>query len=124
MAMSTCDAAFVGRIFSHLHHPRQIDTMLFAVQENREARVEAVFKAAARNIFALSLPPGVAEGRDAGVYAQATQGLASLGNVSTETSEEMREVIERLFGYDAEDEADEWWMRWGAMQERAGFDDE
>jgi salicylate hydroxylase len=24
-----------------------------------------------------------------------------------------------LFGYDAEDEADNWWVQWGLLQERA-----
>ncbi len=28
-------------------------------------------------------------------------------------------MIETIFGYDPEDEADDWWVQWGVMQERA-----
>ncbi|KAH9913453.1 FAD/NAD-P-binding domain-containing protein [Epithele typhae] len=75
VAMCTCDAACLGRLFSHLTRHDQIDTLLSAEQEIREARVSA--------------EPG------------------------------MMEAVEQLFSYDAEDEADDWWVNWGLMQERA-----
>ncbi|KAH9913460.1 FAD/NAD(P)-binding domain-containing protein [Epithele typhae] len=119
-AMCTCDAACLGRLFSHLTRHDQIDTLLYAVQEIREGPVASVFKAASGNIFATSLPPGIVE-RDDDERARAERGLASLGGGvdSLAPSPEMIEVVEQLFGYDAEDEADNWWVNWGLMQERA-----
>lgn len=29
------------------------------------------------------------------------------------------EQVKELFGYDAEDQADDWWIKWGILQERA-----
>ncbi|KAH9913455.1 FAD/NAD-P-binding domain-containing protein [Epithele typhae] len=123
VAMCTCDAACLGRLFSHLTRHDQIDTLLYAVQEIREGPVASVFKAASGNIFATSLPPGIVERDDDDKRARAERGLASLGggvdSLTPESSPEMIEVVEQLFGYDAEDEADNWWVNWGLMQERA-----
>ncbi|KAH9939410.1 FAD/NAD-P-binding domain-containing protein [Epithele typhae] len=123
VAMCTCDAACLGRLFSHLTRHDQIDTLLYALQEIREGPVASVFKAASGNIFATSLPPGIVERDDEDKRARAEHGLASLGggidSLTPESSPEMIEVVEQLFGYDAEDEADNWWVNWGLMQERA-----
>ena len=32
--------------------------------------------------------------------------------------EAMWDILERLFGYDPEDQADDWWVGWGSVQER------
>ncbi|KAI0708158.1 hypothetical protein C8T65DRAFT_650216 [Cerioporus squamosus] len=115
--MSTGDAAVLGRLFTHLHRPEQIDSFLSAVQEIRQSRVQNVMKASAGNIFAVSLPPGMAEARDRALRERAEKGIEGLA--SGQTSEQMKETIESVFGYDPEDEADNWWVEWGAIQERA-----
>ncbi|RPD73828.1 FAD/NAD(P)-binding domain-containing protein [Lentinus tigrinus ALCF2SS1-7] len=115
--MSTGDAAVLGRLFTHLHRHEQIDSFLSAVQEIRESRVENVMKASAGNIFAVSLPPGMAEARDRQLAERAEKGIRGLAG--GQTSEQMMETIESVFGYDPEDEADNWWVEWGLMQERA-----
>lgn len=32
---------------------------------------------------------------------------------------DLRQAVEHIFAYDPEDEADNWWVRWGLTQERA-----
>ena len=126
--MATGDAAVLGRLFPHLHRHEQIDSFLSAVQEIRQSRVENVMKASAGNIFAVSLPPGMAEARDRRLRERAEKGIRGLA--SGQSSEQMMETIESVFGYDPEDEADDWWVQWGLLRERAlgrqasGEDDE
>ncbi|KAI0325108.1 FAD/NAD(P)-binding domain-containing protein [Cubamyces sp. BRFM 1775] len=126
LGMAAGDAAVLGRLFSHLHRKDQIDSFLNAIPEIRAGRVERVLRAAAGNIFAVSLPPGVAEARDRALRERAERGIqelaarkGSLGGLGAETSEEMMQAIEKIFAYDPEDEADNWWVQWGLMQERA-----
>ena len=118
LGMPAGDAAVIGRIFSHLHHHDQIDQFLSAVQEIRQPRVAHVLKAAASNVLAVSLPPGLAETHDRRLREREERGIENLSMTSGQTSEEMIEVVERIFAYDPEDEADDWWVQWGVMQER------
>ncbi|OBZ66109.1 3-hydroxybenzoate 6-hydroxylase 1 [Grifola frondosa] len=115
--MAAGDAAALGRIFAHLHRKNQIKSFLNAVQEIRQKRIEVVQKTANGNIFAVSLPPGIAEARDKSLRAKAAAGVKALGTSSTYL--EMQKVVEDIFAYDPEDEADDWWIQWGLTQERA-----
>ncbi|CDO76682.1 hypothetical protein BN946_scf184677.g2 [Trametes cinnabarina] len=125
LGMAAGDGAVLGRLFSHLHRKDQIDAFLNAVHEIRAPRVERVLRAALGNIFAVSLPPGIAEAHDRALRERAEQGIKDLGTTNGggmgtgQTSEAMMAAIERIFAYDPEDEADNWWVQWGLMQERA-----
>ena len=123
MSMAAGDGAVLGRIFAHLHSRTQIDAFLSAVQEVRASRVQPVVRASLGNIFAVALPPGIAEAHDRALRERAERGIASLPGAGeggkAPTSEEMVQAIEGIFAYDAEDEADNWWMRWGLPAERA-----
>ncbi|KAI8975918.1 FAD/NAD(P)-binding domain-containing protein [Trametes punicea] len=127
IGMAAGDGAVLGRLFSHLHRKDQIDSFLNAVHEIRAGRVERVLRAAQGNIFALSLPPGIAEARDRALRERAERGVEALGTggegragcMSERTSDEMMQAIEDIFAYDPEDAADSWWVQWGLMQERA-----
>ena len=119
--MATGDAAVLGRVFAHLHSREQINSFLSAVQEIRQGRVEQVATAAAGNVLAVALPPGVAAARGADARAQAERGLQRLSGCGARgPAEEIREMVESVFAYDPEDEADGWWVEWGVMQERMG----
>ncbi|KAI0373571.1 FAD/NAD(P)-binding domain-containing protein [Pilatotrama ljubarskyi] len=121
LGMAAGDAAVLGRLFSHLHRKDQIDSFLNAVPEIRAGRVERVLRAAEGNIFAVSLPPGIAEARNRTLRERAERGIKDLGmgGMGAQTSEEMMQAVEGIFAYDPEDEADNWWVQWGLMQERA-----
>ncbi|KAI0702549.1 hypothetical protein C8Q76DRAFT_754793 [Earliella scabrosa] len=117
--MSTGDAAVIGRLFRHLHRREQIDSFLSAVEEIRKDRVDRVVHSSLGNIFAVALPPALAEAHDRTLRERGEKGERTAGNRRSRTSEEMMMVIESVFGYDPEDEADDWWVQWGLMQERA-----
>ena len=55
--------------------------------------------------------------RDAGMRALGAQGANVLeaGGEASGLWDEIREI----FGYDCEDEADDWWVQWGLLRERA-----
>ncbi|KAI0780336.1 FAD/NAD(P)-binding domain-containing protein [Fomes fomentarius] len=118
VGMAVGDAAALGRLFSHLHRREQISSFLSALQEIRADRVEQVMRSAKSNIFAISLPPGIAEARNQELRERAEKGIRTLGK-GYDTSEEMIQAVEDIFAYDPEDEADNWWVRWGLTQERA-----
>ena len=87
------DGAVLGRIFAHLHSRTQIDAFLSAVQEVRAARVQHVVRASLGNIFAVALPPGIAEAHDRALRERAERGIAGLGlDGKAPTSEEMIQV--------------------------------
>ena len=112
------DGAVLGRLFSHLHTREQIPSFLCAVQEIREERVASVINSCEGNTA--SLPPGVAEAR-AQEKGKGSPRLGSPGSMGAgeRASMELVETIEGVFAYDPEDEADNWWVQWGLMEERA-----
>ena len=107
----------LGRIFSHLHSKEQIDSFLSAVQEIREDRVKMVVEVAASDVLAIAPQPAYA---DSSQKQRSDEGLRRLQNGKNETQSELAEMVEKIFGYDPEDQADDWWVQWGIMQERAG----
>ncbi len=116
------DAAALGRIFSHLSRKDQIDGFLSAVQEVRKERVEDVMRRAAGNIFAVSIPPSVAAAHDREMDRQVEKGLQTLKGkrrIQPQSSEQLIAAVENIYAYDPEDEADNWWVRWGALESRA-----
>ena len=91
--MSIGDGAVLGKLFSHLHRKEQIPAFLHAVQAIREPRVKSVLKASLGNIFAVSLPPGIAEQRDRELHERAQREVRNLGTRGSQTtSEEMVKV--------------------------------
>lgn len=89
--MAVGDAAALGRLFSHLHRREQISSFLSALQELRADRVEQVMRSAKSNIFAISLPPGIAEARNQELRERAEKGIRTLGK-GYDTSAEMIQV--------------------------------
>jgi salicylate hydroxylase len=66
------------------------------------------------------MPPGDhQEMRDNSMRAKRDAGLGILqGSDEYEESPEWVEIKE-IFGYDAEDEANNWWIEWGLLRERS-----
>ncbi|KAM5530125.1 hypothetical protein V8D89_016203 [Ganoderma adspersum] len=121
VGMSTGDAAALGRVFSHLSRKDQIDSFLSAVQEVRKERIEDVMRRAAGNIFAVSIPPSVAAMHNRERDRQVDKGLKTLKGkrrIEPESSEQLIAAVENIFAIDPEDEADDWWVRWGALESR------
>ncbi|ESK84839.1 hypothetical protein Moror_14964 [Moniliophthora roreri MCA 2997] len=121
-ALAIEDAAVLGKLFSHLHSEDQIDSFLWAFQDLRKGRCAFITRKEREIIQFLTAESGsllqeerdkaMRAKRDAGVYA-----LHSLGDEIEETQEWLD--IKEVFAYDAEDEADNWWVEWGLLRERA-----
>jgi salicylate hydroxylase len=67
----------------------------------------------------LTMPTSDAqEGRDQALRAKRDAGIGVLEG-PTDSDENPWEEHKDVFGYDAEDTADSWWVEWGALRERA-----
>ncbi|KAJ7823426.1 hypothetical protein B0H14DRAFT_2826750 [Mycena olivaceomarginata] len=110
------DAAFIGKIFSHTNDPDRISEFLYAFQEHREARCSRIREIDMEYIQAMTTPAGEKhDQRDAGMRANHAAGKNAMeGNFS-----QMLEEFRTVFGYDAMDDADEWWINWGRFRDAA-----
>jgi salicylate hydroxylase len=115
--MAVEDAAVFARLFSHLRDKDQISTFLHAFQDLREDRCASVVHTEQCNLYFQMMPAGPQqEQRDQEMRAKTAQGESVFGG--GEASEQW-EQLKELWGYDAEDEADDWWVKWGLLRERA-----
>ncbi|KAG1895960.1 uncharacterized protein F5891DRAFT_1056034 [Suillus fuscotomentosus] len=116
-AMAVEDAAVFARLFSHLRDREQISTFLHAFQDLREDRCASVVHTERCNLYFQMMPAGPQqEQRDQDMRAKTAQGESVFGGGK---ASEQWEQLKELWGYDAEDEADDWWVKWGLLRERA-----
>ncbi|PIL22837.1 hypothetical protein GSI_15532 [Ganoderma sinense ZZ0214-1] len=116
-AMAVEDGAVLAKLFSHISEPRQIESFLYAFQELRQERVKAVRQGELGSVLYMTADGEMAAARDAGMRAKAAAGKNVLeGDGDAESIWEEYRVV---FGYDCEDEADDWWVQWGMLRERA-----
>ncbi|KAJ7842959.1 hypothetical protein B0H14DRAFT_2779732 [Mycena olivaceomarginata] len=101
------DAAFIGKIFSHTRDRKP---------QHRESRCVRIREIEMEYVTAANLPEGEAHNqRDIGMRENHAAGRNALeGNF-----EQMLEDYRIVFGYDAMDDAEEWWINWGRFRERA-----
>lgn len=118
--MAVEDGAVLAKLFSHLRTEDQISNFLYAFQDLRQPRCSAVLKKEFGDIQFMTLPPGeIQQYRDRIMREKRDAGLNVLdASGDSEETPEWSEIKE-VFGYDAEDEADNWWMEWGLLRERA-----
>ena len=119
-AMAVEDGAVLAKLFSHLSEEHQIESFLYAFQELRQDRVRAVRSGEFASVFFMTADGPDAEQRDSSMRAKAAKGQNVLdGEGGVESVWEEYRII---FGYDCEDEADDWWVQWGMLRERARAD--
>jgi salicylate hydroxylase len=117
--MSMEDASVLAKLFSHLRDQEQISPFLYAFQNLREERCQKNRALDLSNTWFMMEREGEGTARrDSMMRAKHDQGLDVLsGNEDGNVAQ--RDHNRELFGYDAEDEADNWWVQWGLLQERA-----
>lgn len=118
-ALALEDAAVLGSIFSRLSSRDHIINFLGAFQEIRQRRCKVMKVVEYCSIVFLSLPPGPErETREAGMRAGLNR--HDLDWIDNEgIVREQWEEYAGNFGYDAFEEADTWWVEWGALLEHA-----
>ena len=115
--MAVEDGAVLAKLFSHISEERQIESFLYAFQELRQERVKAVRQGEFGSVLYMTAAGEMAAARDEGMRAKAAAGKNVLeGDGDAESIWEEYRVV---FGYDCEDEADDWWVQWGMLRERA-----
>ncbi|KAK7042173.1 FAD-binding-3 domain-containing protein [Favolaschia claudopus] len=108
------DGVFLGKLFSHITDHDQITEFLHAFQEHREPRCASIYQMEKDYIYQITLPDGeVQVQRDIAMRARGERGENVLGG----DLQEMMEDFRMVFGYDAMDDADEWWMTWGRYRD-------
>lgn len=117
--MAVEDGAVLAKLFSHLSEERQIESFLYAFQELRQPRTRSVRAGEFGNVFVITLENGPeSQIRDDAMRAKAAKGMNVLDGDDGDINRQWEEVV-TIFGYDCEDEADDWWMQWGILRERA-----
>lgn len=109
-AMALEDAAVFAALFSRLRREDQIGAFVSAYQEIRENRTVEVRRMDVSNAALVRMPPGPErDQRDESI--RHARGEWDEGLLQKEF-----EGVAALFGYEALDAADEWWVNWGRFQ--------
>ncbi|KAF7332727.1 FAD-binding-3 domain-containing protein [Mycena kentingensis (nom. inval.)] len=107
------DGLFIGKVFSHTRDPERISEFFHAFQEAREPRCARLRQMDEDLITTQSFPDGEFQVlRDAGMRANTAAGR----NAMEGDLQEMLDDFVFAFGYDADDDADEWWINWGRLK--------
>ncbi|KAF7345825.1 FAD-binding-3 domain-containing protein [Mycena venus] len=113
-AVALEDGTFIGKIFSHTRNSQRVPEFLRAFQEHRELRCTRIRQMEREYIYYITLPDGEMQvGRDTSMRARHAAGQ----NVFDGDLQQMQEDIRMVFGYEAPDDADEWWMSWGRYRD-------
>lgn len=116
------DGAVLGSLFSRLRTRNQdeIVRLLGAYQEVRQERCQETIQADSELVAFSTLPPGPArDEREAGFRAARVQRSSDWENASEERLRNVFEEFRGAFAYEAYDAADDWWVDWGLMAQRA-----
>lgn len=109
------DAAVLGELFARLHSSEQVPQLLEAFHDLRQERCSFVRTSELANAALVTMPPGEGrEMRDAGMRM-------SLQDDSQNWDDEMLldqwEQISQVFGYNAREAAEDWWLKWGVLSD-------
>ncbi|THH15911.1 hypothetical protein EW146_g4655 [Bondarzewia mesenterica] len=125
-ASSDClEAAFVlSTLLSHLRTRSQLPSLLYAYHDLRSPRSARLHQVEMDNHMYLGLRAG--EGKEERDAAMRTARLAtergsggsSDGEDDGELERQWGEICE-IWGYDAREDAEDWWVKWGLLRERA-----
>ncbi|KAG0709253.1 hypothetical protein DFH29DRAFT_978816 [Suillus ampliporus] len=116
-SMQIEDAEVLGTLFSRLRDLDQLPHLVEAFQELREPRTRAIYAKETKAFQTVWVPPGPQ--RDA--RDQALHGMMVEGHKAWDESKmrwQWDEICE-VFGYNARDAAEDWWVMWGMLRERS-----
>jgi len=106
------DAVVFGSLFSRLSTWSQVPSFLSAYQELREARCKEVKISDISNAQMVAMPPGPErDARDEDMQKN------SADEWDEGTTKQNFEEMAWVFGYNAPDAAEEWWVNWGRFSD-------
>lgn len=119
-AMAVEDAAVLAKLFAHLSSRDQVESFLWAYQDLRHKRCTTARHSELNMIFWMTMEDGPEQReRDSAMQAKFKAGKNVMEGEDGEEDSPQWEEIRTTFGYDCEDEADNWWVQWGLLRERA-----
>ncbi|KAJ7197418.1 hypothetical protein GGX14DRAFT_471303, partial [Mycena pura] len=108
------DGAFIGRIFSHTRDRARVPEFFNAFQEHREPRCARINAADEMYVQVMTIPDGEMQARrDTGMRANHAEGRSVMDG----DLQDVHDDFSFVFGYDAMDDADEWWINWGRFRD-------
>ena len=118
--MAIEDSAVLAKLFGHLISADQVPSFLHAFPELRQGRTKSTRVNEMANIYFMGMPDDAgAIQRDALFRARRDQNLSPLENGEPGDASSVWESIKETWCYDAEDEADDWWVGWGMLRLRS-----
>ena len=121
--MGVEDGAVIGKLYSHLSVPEQTQDFLYAFQDLRQQRCAEAIDGDISMFRYISMDAGPEqEMRDASMLTNDREGRNVLEGDETTGENEQWLQIRTIYGYDCEDEADDWWVQWGLLRARANSD--
>ncbi|KAJ7638210.1 hypothetical protein FB45DRAFT_902270 [Roridomyces roridus] len=115
-SISLEDGASIGRMFSHTQDPSRVPEFFRAFQEHRENRCARIRDVDQEYVEAMTIPDETIQAaRDAGMLANHAAGRNALDG----DLQQMHDDFRMVFGYDAADASDEWWINWGRYRDPA-----
>ncbi|VDB90846.1 unnamed protein product [Peniophora sp. CBMAI 1063] len=118
--MSLEDASVLAKLFSHLLEEAQIPSFLYAFEEIRRERTIKINNVDNQNVDFMTMPASeMATMRDNAMAATFKAGRNALDADEGDDASSQWTENREIFGYDAEDAANEWWQTWGLLRLRA-----
>ncbi|CAL1715857.1 unnamed protein product [Somion occarium] len=118
-ALAVEDAAVLGKLFTYLVKEEQIGNFLWAIEELRQGRCDKCLQEEYELYRFLTFPPGPEQiVRDEDMREKYLSGRKDL-RVGDDVAAKQWEELRTVYAYDCEDEADNWWIEWGLLRERA-----
>jgi len=111
------DAVVLGVLFSRLRNHDQIPILTEAYQELRFARCKSVHESELSNSQLVTLPPGEARNQR-NAHMKMAMAVGSERWDEGQLRQQWEEIAS-VFGYNARDAAEGWWVSWGALRERS-----
>jgi len=116
-SMQIEDAEVLGTLFSRLRAWDQLPHLAEAFQELREPRTRAIYAKETKAFDTVWVGPGPQrEARDQALHGMMVEGHK--GWDETKMRWQWDEICE-VFGYNARDAAEDWWVMWGMLRERS-----
>ena len=122
VGLSLEDSAVLARLFSHLFSEEQIPSLLYAFEDLRMPRCHAVAKSGESDLVFMTLPPGeIQERRNLLVRTRDVAGYDFIDPDEMDADGVLGKWggAKYVYGYDAEEEAENWWVQWGLLAIRA-----
>ncbi|KAJ7314292.1 hypothetical protein DFH08DRAFT_1042040 [Mycena albidolilacea] len=117
-AIAIEDGAFIGKIFSHIRDADRITEFLYAFEEKRKPRCSVIDASEKEYINLMALPDGPIRVKHvAGMRANAAAGRNVMDSGDLNDLGQIWDNMRDVFGYNAADDADEWWVSWGRLHD-------